>query len=94
MNLKPIANRIIVKTDVEPTENKTDSGIILAIVVKETQNKGTVIAKGTEVHLVKVDDYIYYSKHAGIEIKVNNIPYLIMNQEDVLAIIKKDESCT
>jgi chaperonin GroES len=86
----PIATRILIKPIIMHAETKTEGGIIIANIVKPTQNKGEVLAIGPDVTLVKKGDIVYYTKHAGLEILNNNEMHLIINEGDILAIIKDD----
>lgn len=89
MNIKPIGKRILVKLVKE--EEKTASGIILpGASDKEKPSIGNVIAVGSDKELaeIKVGQKVIYSKYAGTEIKDNDEKYLILNIEDVLAIVE------
>jgi len=94
MNIKPLADRILIRP--EQAEEKTSGGIYLP----ETANKdkpmrGEVVAvgpgkldnKGKRVALeVRAGDTVIFSKWAGTEIKVEGDKYLLMKEDDVLAI--------
>lgn len=94
MNLKPLADRILVKPS--PAEEKTASGIIIPDTAKEKPMQGEVIAVGkgrmtddgkmTALEL-KVGDKILYGKYSGTEVTVDGVEYLIMRESDVYAII-------
>ena len=89
MNIKPLADRVLI----EPTaaEETTMSGIIIPDSAKEKPLKGTVLAvgKGTkdEEMLLKEGDVVLYGKYAGTEIELEGKKYLIMRQNDVLAVL-------
>ena len=89
MNLKPLADRVLVKP--AEAEEKTASGIIIPDSAKEKPLKGEIIAagKGTkdEEMVLKPGDHVLYGKYAGTEIELEGTKYLIMRQSDVLAII-------
>jgi chaperonin GroES len=93
LNITPLADRIIVKP-LEPKEVKK-GGIIIPDTAKEKPQEGEVVAVGKgrteEGKLipmeVKLGDKILYGKYSGTEIKINDEEYLIMKEEDVLAII-------
>ncbi len=96
MNLKPLNDRVIVKP--KDTVEKSKGGVILPDTAsKEKPIEGTVIAVGpgklndngerTALE-VKKDDQIIFSKYAGTEIKVDDESYLILREEDILAIIQ------
>jgi chaperonin GroES len=94
MKLRPLGDRILVK----PAEQKEvkKGGIIIPDTAKEKPQEGEVIAVGkgkmTEdgkvIPLdVKVGDKILYGKYSGTEVKIEDVEYLIMHQEDVLGIV-------
>jgi chaperonin GroES len=89
MNIKPLADRVLVKP--ADAEEKTASGIIIPDSAKEKPLKGEVIAtgKGTkdEEMVLKEGDKVLYGKYAGTEIELDETKYLIMRQSDILAII-------
>ena len=94
MNLKPLGDRVIVKT--AEAETQTASGIILADTAKEKPQRGSVIAvgegkrndKGDLVPVdVKVGDTVIYSKYGGTEVKFEGEEYLILRADDIYAIV-------
>ena len=94
MNLKPLADRVIIKmVEVEET---TKSGLILTGAAKEKPEIAEVIAvgpggmvDGKEVGMVvKVGDKIIASKYAGTQVKVDGEEYTIVRQSDILAIVE------
>jgi chaperonin GroES len=89
MNIKPLADRVLVKP--ATAEEKTVGGIIIPDSAKEKPLKGEVIAVGNgtkdEQMILKPGDNVLYGKYAGTEIEWEAEQYLIMRQSDVLAII-------
>lgn len=93
MNLKPLADRVIVKA--LPMEEKTKSGIIMPDTAKEKPQEGEIVAvgpgkieKGERIALdVKTGDRVIYSKYAGTEVKYDGQEYLILRESDIQAII-------
>ena len=89
LNIKPLADRVLVKP--LEAETKTASGIIIPDSAKEKPQKGNVIAVGpgtTENPVtVKVGDTVLYGKYSGTELKLQNNDYLIMRENDILAIV-------
>jgi chaperonin GroES len=89
MNIKPLADRVLVKP--AAAEEKTVGGIIIPDSAKEKPLKGQVIAVGNgtkdEEMMLKAGDQVLYGKYAGTEIELSGEQYLIMRQSDVLAII-------
>lgn len=95
MNLKPLNDRVIVKP--KDAVEKSKGGVILPETAsKEKPIEGTVIAvgpgktcdAGTRVPMeIKKDQKVIFSKYAGTEIKVDEENYLILREDDILAII-------
>jgi len=89
MNIKPLADRVLVVP--APAEEKTIGGIITPDTAKEKPLKGEVVAVGNgtkdEEMVVKVGDTVLYGKYAGTELELDGNKYLIMRQNDILAII-------
>jgi chaperonin GroES len=94
MNIKPLGDRIIIR--VIESEETTKSGIVLPGTAKEKPMQGEVLAVGSgemvdgkKIPLeLKVGDKVIYSKYAGTEVKMDAKEYLILRQNDVLAIIE------
>ncbi|KAB2330026.1 co-chaperone GroES [Cytobacillus gottheilii] len=92
--LKPLGDRIII--ELVETEEKTASGIVLPDSAKEKPQEGKVVAVGTgrvlengeRVALEVADgDRIIFSKYAGTEVKYEGKEYLILRENDILAVI-------
>ena len=94
MALKPVADRVIVKYF--ETEDKTASGIVLPDSSKEKTQQAEVIAVGSgkivdgkEVPIqVKPGARVIYGKYTGTEIKYEGEKYLVINADDIIAIVK------
>ncbi len=95
MKVKPLYDRILVQRIEE--EQRTESGIIIPDTAKEKPIMGKVIAIGDgkvldngqkQPLIVKEGDKVLFSKYAGTEIKIKGEEYLIMREDDVLAIIE------
>jgi chaperonin GroES len=95
MKIRPLHDRILVKREDEK-EVKT-GGIIIPDTAKEKPQEGKVIAvgngkvndEGKKVPLdVKAGDKILFGKYSGSEVKLDDEEYLILREEDVLAIIE------
>lgn len=92
-NIKPLGNRIVIER-VEALASK--GGILLPESAKEKPRQGKVISVGPgkvdekgKLHAldVKVGDQILFSSYSGTEYKCENRDYLILSEEDVLAIV-------
>jgi chaperonin GroES len=95
MDVRPLHDRIIVRRHEEGEQNR--GGIITPDIAKEKPQRGTVIAAGsgtvrdggTRVPLdVKAGDVILFGKYGGQEIKLDGEEYLIMREDEVLAVIE------
>jgi chaperonin GroES len=88
MNIKPLADRVLIKP--APAEEKTAGGIIIPDTAKEKPLQGEVLAAGNgtkdEEMVLKAGDTVLYGKYAGTEVELDGEKYLIMRQSDVLAI--------
>ena len=94
MNLVPLGDRVVLK-QVE-AEETTKSGIILTPQAQEKPQQAEVVAvgpgglvDGKEVKMeVAVGDKVIYSKYAGTEVKLDGTEYIIVKQNDILAVVK------
>jgi len=94
MNVKPLADRVLVKA-LEEAEIKKGN-IIIPDTAKERPMQGEVMEAGpgrTEdgkliAMEVKKGDRILYGKYSGTEVTIDGVEYLIMRESDILAIIK------
>ena len=94
MKLVPLADRVVLKQ--LEAEETTKSGIVLPGAEKEKPQQAEVIAvgpggvvDGKEVKMeVKKCDNVIYSKYSGTEVKLDDVTYIIVKQNDILAIIK------
>ena len=68
-------------------------GIIIPDTAKEKPQHGTIVAAGNgtkdEEMILKEGDEILYGKYSGTELEVEGTKYLIMRQNDVLAVVQK-----
>ncbi len=96
MKVRPLHDRILVKRVDEQKEVKKGN-IIIPDSAKEKPQEGEVVAvgngkileDGTKVDLeVKAKDRILFGKYAGTEVRIEEQDYLIMREDDILAIVK------
>jgi chaperonin GroES len=88
VNIKPLGDRVVIEP--AKAEEKTASGIIIPDTAKEKPQKGTVVAVADNKEnplTVKVGNQVLYGKYAGTEITIDGEDYLIMKEEDILAVI-------
>ena len=95
MKIRPLHDRLIVQRLEE--EEKTKGGIIIPDTAKEKPIEGKVIAvgsgkikkDGTKMPLeVKKGDRVLYAKYAGPEVKIDGEDYLMMKEDEILAVIE------
>ncbi len=94
MKLVPLLDRVVIKQ--LAAEEKTKSGIILASSAQEKPQEAEVVAvgpggvvDGKEVAMqVKEGQKVIYSKYAGTEVKLDGEEYIIVRQNDILAIVE------
>ena len=95
MNLKPLFSNVVVERD--ESEAQTKGGIILPDNVKEKPGRGTIVSVGPgkaldngEVRPMSVNtgDKVVFSSYTGTEIKIDEKTYLVMSEENILAIVK------
>ena len=95
MNLKPLGDKVIV--EVLGAKDKTRGGIILPDSAQEKPQEAKVLAVGSGKLLkngkvvppeLKTGDTVLFGKYSGSEVKLDGKEYLIIQQDDVLAVIK------
>ena len=95
MKIKPLSDKVVIKA--LEAEQKTASGIVIPDTAKEKPAQGEIIAvgpgkvdDGARVPMtVKIGDKVLYSKYSPQEVKIDGTEYLIIGEEDILAIIDK-----
>ena len=95
MNLRPLQDRIIVKRVEE--ETKAAGGLFIPETAKEKPQRGEIVAVGNGKKTedgkvlpldVKVGDIVLFGKYAGTEIKVDGDDFLMMREDDILAVVE------
>ncbi|MEK7805399.1 MAG: co-chaperone GroES [Planctomycetota bacterium] len=95
MNVRPLGEKVLLKR-VE-AEGKTAGGIVLPDTAKEKPKEGKVIAIGDGRILksgervkfqVKKGDSVLFSSYGGTEVKIDGEEYLLMSEDDILAVIE------
>ena len=88
MKVKPLADRVLVKT--EKTESKTADGIIIPDTAQEKTQIAVVIAVGTDKEKITVQpkQRVMYDKYAGTQIKIDGEDHLILKAEDIITVIE------
>ena len=94
MKLKPLCDRVVIKQ--LEAEETTKSGIVLPTQSQEKPQQAEVVAvgpggmvDGKEIKMeVKPGDKVIYSKYAGTEVKLGEDEYIIVKQNDILAVVE------
>jgi chaperonin GroES len=94
MKLVPLGDKVVLKQLV--AEETTKSGIVLPGQAKEKPQQAEVIAvgpggvvDGKEVTMqVKVGDKVIFSKYSGTEVKLEDQEYIVVKQNDIVAIVE------
>ncbi len=94
VKIRPLDDRIVVAQS--NAEERTPGGIVLPDTAKERPQRGKVVSVGAGKLLddgsrgkmeVKIGDQVFYGKYAGTEIEINGEEFVILREDDVLAII-------
>ena len=95
MAIQPLGDRVLIKP--LEAQEKTKGGIVLPDTAKEKPQEGKVVAVGKgrvsedgklQPLEVKVGDKVLYGKYSGTEITVEGDEYLIVKEDDIVAIVK------
>lgn len=88
MKVKPLGDRVLVK--VLQVEERTKGGIYIPQTAQEKTQQGVVEEVGDSDQIkVKVGQKVIYDKYAGTQIKIDDIEYLILKNDDILAIVEE-----
>ena len=96
VKLTPLGDRVLVKRSA--SEEKTAGGIVLPDTAKEKPQRGEVVAVGSGRMLdngervapsVRKGDAVLFTSYAGNEVKIDGEEFLLMREEDILAVVKK-----
>ena len=95
MSLQPLGDRVVVKA--LEAQSKTKSGLVLPDTAKEKPQEGKVVAVGSGKLLddgsvkkleIKTGDRVLYGRYTGTEIVQNGEDYLILREDDILAVVE------
>jgi chaperonin GroES len=98
MKLQPIRDRIVIK--LLEAETVSAGGIVIPDAAAEKPSQGEVLAAGTgKIDVdgkivpmsVKAGDRVLFSKNAGQTVKLDNEEFVIMREDDIMAIVKQGE---
>ena len=84
INIQPLGTRVLIRPLEQ--ETKTTSGLYLPETAKEKPQTGEVVAIGDDESIkLKVKDKVLFAKYSGTEFKFENVNYLLLESNDVLA---------
>lgn len=95
MTLRPLQDRVLVRTD--DAETKTASGLIIVDSAQDKPSQGTVVSVGNGIRNeagavialeVKAGDTVLFGKWSGTEIRVDGEDLMIMKEADILGIVE------
>ena len=94
MKLVPLGDRVVLKQSV--AEETTKSGIVIPGQSKEKPQQAEIVAvgpggmvNGKEVNMtVSVGQTVIYSKYAGTTVELDDVEYIVVKQDDILAIVE------
>ena len=88
MNVRPLADRVLVKVD--KVETKTAAGIIIPDTAQEKTQTAVVVAVGDDKEKIKVsvNQKVMYDKYTGTQLKIDGEEHLILKAADIVAVIE------
>ncbi len=95
MNIRPLHDRVVVKR--EPEERKSPGGIVIPDTASEKPTFGRIVAVGqgkvldngqTRTPDINVGDRVLFGKYSGTEVKVDNEDFVVMREDDVMAVLE------
>lgn len=82
IKFKPSLGRVLVKRN--EAETVTKNGIFIPDDAKEKPMEGTVVISNAEDTVYKPKDVILFGKYSGVEVKIDDVLYLLLNEDDIL----------
>ncbi len=89
VKIQPLGSRVLVRPDTE-SEVRTSSGLYIPETAKEKPQTGVVVAIGDDEDDIKVEvgQKVLFPKYTGTEIKLDGVEHIIMDADDILAIVR------
>tara|TARA_R100000655_G_scaffold31572_1_gene63165 strand:+ start:1560 stop:1820 length:261 start_codon:yes stop_codon:yes gene_type:complete len=86
--MRAIGNYLVIQ-EIKEKPTKTKGGLLLTDKIKEDirYRQGVVKSVGSLVQGVKADDNIYYDKHAGFNVEIDENIFLVIKQQDVVIVL-------
>jgi len=90
VTVTPLGTRVLIRPE-EATEGRTSAGLYIPETAKEKPQTGIVIAVGDEEEDIKVEigQKVLFPKYTGTDIKLDGVDHLIMDADDILAVVSK-----
>ncbi len=92
MKIQPLKDNVVIAPEKKEEKNKTETGIYLPETAENENEKpqiGEVVAVGDSKKITVAEgDKVIYNKYSGTEVSVDNNNYLIVKNDDILAIVK------
>ena len=86
MAVKPIGSRVLI--EVKAGEEKTSSGLYIPTAAQEKTNTGVVVAIGDKDITIAIGQTVVFDKYAGTQIEVEGKEMLLLDMENVLAVVQ------
>lgn len=88
--VKPLGTRVLVRPD-DDSASRTSSGLYIPETAKEKPQTGFVVEIGDEEEDIKVEvgQKVLFPKYTGTDIKIDGVDHLIMDADDILAIVSE-----
>ena len=86
--MKAVGNNLVIKT--EPIKNKeTETGLLLSVQDREDirYNLATVVSVSNAIDYIKKNDTIYYDRHAGSTVEIDDNEYKVIKIQDVVIVL-------
>lgn len=80
--MTPLGDRVLVKPD--PKGDVKKGSLFIPEMAQSKPQEGTVVAVGAKVEHLKVGDRVLFGKYAGSEVRIDDDPYLIIREPDVM----------
>jgi chaperonin GroES len=84
LNIQPLGTRVLIRPLEQ--ESKTSSGLYLPETAREKPQTGEIVAIGDDENIkLKVKDKVLFARYGGTEFKFENVDYLLLESNDILA---------
>ena len=89
MNMEAVGNKVVILKDEKP-EVSGNGTIYIPEEAREKVYSGEVLSVGCFVKHIEPGDHAYYPRHAGTDIEADGVEYVIMAEEMIMAVIKRE----